>query len=315
MQIDVVDTISEQDFVNKYIKKNRPVVVRNMEFDEGKFHPDFLKNLMGDLKTQEYDSLFDLQNLSTMREYVDEHFGKGGGFRQNVPYIRWYNQLKNVDYAWGDEAFSRVSPFWKKPSFLSGKNLVIPISSDSHAPDPVSDRFPYRGILVAARGARTRLHTDPFCSDAVVAQFYGTKKVAMYHPSRMKELSLVNGADNSFGGYLDVRGENLGELSHEPDFKGILGPGELLYVPHGWLHDVIVVEDSISITWNFIHEMGSLEYIDYLMDEPSVDSEFQILKYFYQLGGESVETSADIIKRYNKYFTEIEQHLTEDLVV
>lgn len=314
MKIDVVEAISEKDFVNRYIKENRPVVVKNIEYDESKWHPVFLKNLMGDLTAQVYDSLFDLQNLSTMRDYVDENFGKEGEFRTNVPYIRWYNQLKDVNYAWGDEAFQRVSPFWKKPKFLSGKNLVIPVAKETHMPDPVHDRFPYRGILIAARGARTRLHTDPFCSDAVVAQFYGTKEVAMYHPSRAKEFSLVKETDNSFGGYLDVRGENLERLSHEPDFRGTLGPGELLYVPHGWLHDVIVVEDSISVTWNFIHEKGSLEYIDYLMGEPNIDSEFQVLKYFYQQSGEHFDTSADIIKRYNKYFSELEEDLASDLV-
>ncbi|WP_257323978.1 cupin-like domain-containing protein [Pseudoalteromonas rhizosphaerae] len=306
MELDVLDGISEEEFASQYIKKNRPAVIKNIDFDSAKWEPNFLKGLIGDLPTQEYDSLFDLQNLSTLSHYIDTYFGKKGPFEANVPYVRWYNQLKDVDYAWGDKAFSRVSPFWKKPNFLSGKNLLIPVASEGDYPDPTTDQFPYRGILVAARGARTRLHTDPFCSDAVVSQFYGVKSVAMYHPDRAKELSLINKADNSFGGYVDVRGDNLDELSHEPDFHGTLGPGELLYVPHGWLHDVIVLEDSVSITWNFIHEKGALEYIDYLMDDPSNDSEFEVLKYFYMKGGDTFEDASEIIRKYNKYFSQIE---------
>jgi hypothetical protein len=306
MELDVLDGINEEEFVSNYIRKNRPVVIKNIDFDASKWTPSFLKGLIGDLPTQEYDSLFDLQNLSTLNDYIDKYFGKEGRYEADVPYVRWYNQLKDVDYAWGDEAFSRVSPFWTKPNFLTGKNLVIPVTKGDEVPDPTIDQFPYRGILVAARGARTRLHTDPFCSDAVVNQFYGVKEVAMYHPSRARELSIVNKVDNSFGGYVDVRGDNLDKLSHEPDFHGVLGPGELLYVPHGWLHDVIVVEDSVSITWNFIHEKGALEYIDYLMGDPKNDSEFQVLQYFYMKGGHAFKNASEIIKKYNNYFSQIE---------
>ena len=314
MKIDVLDNISEELFTSEYIEKNKPVVIKNLKFEKDKWHPDHLKDLIGHLPTQEYDSLFDLKNLSTLSQYIDEYFGKSGDYKPNIPYVRWYNRLKDVDYAWGDEAFAKLRSLWKKPDFFSGKNLLIPPSQQDQYPDPVIDPFPYRGILVAARGARTRLHTDPFCSDAMVVQFYGSKDVAMYHPSRVKELS-INHSDDSFGGYLDVRKERLDTLSVAPDFEGRLNPGELLYVPHGWLHDVIAVEDSVSITWNFIHERGALEYIDYLMDDPKNDSEFEVLNYFYQQAGENFSTPADIIKRYNQYFYQIEQALEEQVHV
>jgi hypothetical protein len=52
----------------------------------------------------------------------------------------------------------------------------VPLTQSGKQADPVTDRFPYRGLLIAARGARTRLHRDPFCTDAVVCQFHGVKK-------------------------------------------------------------------------------------------------------------------------------------------
>ena len=65
MKIDVLDNISEELFTSEYIEKNKPVVIKNLKFEKDKWHPDHLKDLIGHLPTQEYDSLFDLKNLST----------------------------------------------------------------------------------------------------------------------------------------------------------------------------------------------------------------------------------------------------------
>lgn len=304
MKLDILSGISEADFVENYIAKNEPAIISDLNHVKEMWHPNSLKELVGELSVQVYDSLFDLQNISTLSDYLNHEFGHDGDYRENVPYVRWYNKLKDVDYAWGDEAFQRLSQYWTMPSCLSEKKLVIPVTDESKGVNPVRDCFPYRGILVAARGARTRLHRDPFCSDAVVSQFYGKKEIAMYHPSRERELSVISSEDgSSFGGFIDVRQDDLTALSVEPDYHGYLEAGQILYIPHGWLHDVISVEDSVSITWNFVHERGALEYIDYLMDGPEGDSEFNILKHFYRQAGKEFSSSGDIVKEYNHYFS------------
>lgn len=309
---DVLEGVSEEEFIENYIKTNTPVVVKDIHFDPTNWTPEKLKSILGDLSVLVYDTLFSLQEVSKLSEYIDNNFGLDGGYRAKVPYVRWYNQLKNVEYAWGNEAFDRLSKYWTRPSFLPQKNLLVPMTSENETVDPTTDSFPYRGILIAAKGARTRLHTDPFCSDAVVAQFSGVKEAIMYHPSRVEELKIQEKDNTSYGGFIDVREKGLGldKLSIEPDYHGYLEPGSLLYVPHGWVHDVLVVEDSISITWNFIHEKGALEFIDYLMSGPEDDSEFEVLKYFYSLAGENFDSSTEIIKRYNKKFAEIETMLS-----
>lgn len=121
------------------------------------------------------------------------------------------------------------------------------MTGNGKSANPVTDNFPYRGILVAARGARTRMHRDPFCSDAIVAQFYGTKEAVLYHPDRTEELT-AQAADDSFGGFIDVRQDDPTMISVEPDYFGQVEPGQMIYIPHGWLHDVICLSDSISVT-------------------------------------------------------------------
>ncbi len=296
MQLEVVENISELEFVAEFVAKNRPVVVRGIPFEPENWTPDALKQSIGDLTTQVYDSLFDLENILSLSEYIDDYFGVDGPYQPDVPYVRWYNQLKDVDFVWGDEAFELLQPFWQKPDCVPEQNLVVPVTSDGQGANPVTDNFPYRGVLVAARGARTRLHRDPFCSDAIVAQFHGTKEAALYHPSRTNEL-LAESDASSFGGFVDVREADLNSLSHEPDYSGLVKPGEMIYIPHGWLHDVIVVDDSVSVTWNFVHDDGADAFKEYLKNNPEDDSEFEVLQYFYARAGFDNMSADQILSR------------------
>jgi hypothetical protein len=305
-ELEVLDAITEDAFVSKYLQNNEPVVVRDLAFDQERWTPDYFRSNLGDLTAQVYDTLFDLQEVCTLAEYLDRHFGVPGGYRENVPYIRWYNRLKDVDHAWGDEAFRRMSTSWAMPSFLPKRDMLVP---SRPVADAVHDAFPYRGILVSAKGARTRLHRDPFCSDAIVSQFHGAKEVVMYRPQRAEELRVRHEDGTSFGGFIDVRQPLLTDVSAEPDYHGIIRPGQAIYIPHGWLHDVLVVEDSISVTWNFVHERASVDFIDYLMSGPEGDSEFQVLQYFYRLSGNDFSSSRDIVQAFNQRFCELQDML------
>ncbi len=300
---DVREHLSTEEFLAEYVRANRPVVIGGVEFDPAYWTPGNFKRDLGELPALIYDTLFDLQEVGTLGEYIDRHFGvEGEGLRRGVPYVRWYNRLKDVDHAWGDEAFKRLAPHWKAPPTLPLDGMLVP---DAPSVDPVCDAFPYRGVLISAKGARTRLHRDPFWSDAVVAQFHGAKEAVMYHPSRAAELTERAKDGTSFGGFVDVRATALDKVDVEPDFHGILRPGQMLYVPHGWLHDVISIEDSISITWNFVHEQGGVEFIDYLMGGAEDDTEFEVLKYMYRRYGGEYTTPQDIVRHFDERFSEI----------
>lgn len=301
MNLNVISDISAAEFAQDYIAKNQPVVVRGIPHDAGQWTPEALTESIGDFTAQIYGSLFDLEDIQSAAEYMEDYFGNNDGeYEEDIPYVRWYSQLKDVDFAWGDDAFSAVSGFWQKPNCLSGQDLLVPLTQQGNQANPVTDHFPYRGLLLAARGARTRLHRDPFCTDAVVCQFHGVKEAALYHPSRSPELQ-ANSDSSSFGGFTDVRENDLSSLSHEPDFHGEVHPGDMIYIPHGWLHDVIVKEDSVSITWNFVHQLGSQEFKQYLAgDAHKNDSEFEVLKYFYAQAGLPDVAAQDILEIANK---------------
>ena len=281
----VIDMPSAGAFVQDYIAQNRPVVVRGLQYEPRRWTPESLRETLGDMNALVYGALFDLEDVQPVEDYLDDWFGLDGPIDDDVPYIRWYNKLRDVDFAWGDEAFRRLAHAWRTPRCMPADNLLVPLSKHASSVDPVTDPFPYRGVLIAARGARTRLHRDPFCSDAVVCQFHGAKQAALYRPDRTAELTDHQGT-SSFGGFIDVREHDIDKLSVEPDYLGRISPGEMIYIPNGWLHDVVVTEDSASVTWNFVHRLGAANFLDrYLSDDPEADTEFEILQYFHALAG------------------------------
>lgn len=296
MELEVRKNLSEEEFVDEYVAANKPVVVSDIPFDAEQWKPDALKERIGELTTQVYDTLFDLENISSLEEYMDDNFGQVGPMPTDVPYVRWYNQLKDVDFVWSDEAFEELEAIWEKPPCVPQNNLVVPVTGNGRVANPVDDNFPYRSILVAARGARTRMHRDPFFSDAIVAQFYGTKEAALYHPDRTAELTKSDDS-NSFGDFIDVREDDPETISIEPDYHGKVEPGQMIYIPHGWLHDVICLSDSISVTWNFVHQKGASKFVEYLKGDPSEDSEFEVLQYFFKRAGMGELTADEILEK------------------
>ncbi len=296
--IEVIDMPTSEEFVESYLSANKPIVVNGLDYDPQAWTPEAMSEELGDLSALIYGSLFDLDDVQTLDDYLQDWFGLEGAVDDEpVPYVRWYNKLRDVEFAWGDEAFARRAAAWRAPSCIPHTEMLLPVSAAGAGVDPVQDRFPYRGMLVAAKGARTRLHRDPFFSDAVVCQFYGVKEAALYRPERAAELTQAN-EDSSFGGFIDVRDSATGELTVEPDLHGFVGPGQMIYIPHGWVHDVVAVEDSMSVTWNFIHPRAAVEFREYLLDDPERDSEFEILRYYHQLAGLPDATGAEMLARH-----------------
>ncbi|MCR9061798.1 MAG: cupin-like domain-containing protein [Rhodobacteraceae bacterium] len=291
--IEPIEMPSAATFASEYIATNTPVIVGGLDYSADNWQPEALKSRIGDLTALVYGTLFDLEDVQTLEDYLDTWFGLGGEMQQDVPYVRWYNQLRDVEFAWGDEAFARVAPLWRAPECLPSDDFIVPVSRAGAGTDPVWDAFPYRGLLVAARGARTRMHRDPFCSDAVVCQFYGKKEVALFRPDRAFELTKQSDG-TSFGGFIDVREDAIDRFSVEPDFHGTVGPGEMVYIPHGWLHDVIAIEDSVSITWNFVHAKGAAKFANYLTADYDGDPEYEILQFFHKPLGRPEIKAQDI---------------------
>jgi len=276
MKLQRCKQLEPSEFVPRYMVAGRPVVVVDAIDAWGqpgrRLSEAFFLRTFADAEVQLYDDLFNLVCVCPLREYIEQYWHAEPV--SGVPYVRWYAQFHATEFEWADAAFARISDYWSMPYFLPRCGYELPRCQAPHTIDPARDAFPAKGIFLSAAGARTRLHSDPWCSDAVLCQLSGRKKVVMYAPGAARSLT-------HDGELIDIEAPAARlQTSHcVPDFEDILAPGEALYVPAGWLHHVSTLTSSISLTWNFVHGVHAARFRTYR--EGSLSSfDRNVLEYF-----------------------------------
>lgn len=256
MRLERRSALQTEDFVERYVRPARPVLVTDAieRWSQGvePLSERFFIETFADSEVQVYNDLFDLVSVCRLRDYIDRYWY--APFGADVPYVRWYARFHAMEFEWADDAFARIAPYWRMPYFLPSTSYALPQCRAPAMLDAVSDAFPAKGIFISAAGARTRLHFDPWCSDAVLCQLSGRKKLVLYAPDA-KELLTKEGE------LVDL--DAPGHAVHPPDIEDVLEPGEILYIPSGWLHHVVTLTSSISLTWNFVHGVHAPRFDHY----------------------------------------------------
>lgn len=273
--------ITQEEFQKSYLQANRPVIITDgMDTWKAKelWTADYFKNNYGNETVQLYDDLFNLQDLITLNEYMDNYFGQENKTKL-VPYVRWYTRLKDYDFIWADAFFEKIKTYWHLPYFLPSNNYLLPYSFAQDL-DPNKDMFPAKGLFISAKGARTRLHFDPWCSDAILCQVYGQKLITLYNPAEKKSLCTEDET-------VDIEKPDLNKFPNfkqaTPSFIDTLNPGEIVFFPSNWLHHVTTVADSISLTWNFVHQSTWPAFFNYLTNNRKPE-DLEVIKYFLDRG-------------------------------
>jgi hypothetical protein len=299
MLIERVNGTSPEAFIERFVVPNRPVIVTDAMQGwaaRGKWTPDYLATLLADLEVQVYNDLFDLVDVTTLQRYLKKNFNRADG-NLSSEYVRWYSRLKWVDFVWADEAFERLKADWESPYFLPETGYAIPYCAAPHTVGAERSLFPYRGLFVSGRGARTRLHRDPWTTSAVLCQFYGSKQIILYSPEQAS--FLVREGEH----FVDIEKPDLQRFPDfgraQPSYRDTLHPGEILFIPGGWLHHVTSLTDSISVTWNFVHQARLSFLCDHLSRHPD-DGELEVLRFFL---GDAVRADSST--------SEIAAHLAE----
>jgi histone arginine demethylase JMJD6 len=120
-------------------------------------------------------------------------------------------------------------------------------------------RPPYRWFLVGPKRSGTTLHLDPLGSSAWNTLIVGRKRWVLFPPHVPK--SVVNGKKHVQRGEDDEAVNYFMDLlprvkrANSPEALGCIEfmqyPGETVFVPGGWWHAVLNVEDTVAVTQNF----------------------------------------------------------------
>lgn len=268
-------------FLNEFVAPARPCIIEDgMRGWEGAqlWVPDYFRRELGAELVQVYNDRFDLVTISTLAEYMDEYFYAPSPGKE-VPYVRWYTKLKDVDFIWGDSAFELIRAQWSNPYFLPDTGYLLPYCMEPDTITPVNTHFPARSLFISGAGAATRLHYDPWGSDSILFQLHGKKRWVMYEPDQAQHLRLDDGT------YANLANPDLSKFptfsEAQPTYEFDLNGGDAILVPAGWIHEVETIQGSMSLTWNFVHRVSLDHFRSYLASNEPFGHDLEVLRFFF----------------------------------
>ncbi|KAI8903141.1 hypothetical protein EDD86DRAFT_233286 [Gorgonomyces haynaldii] len=231
--IDKRSQLSMQDFMNDYCLKNKPVIIT-----------DIVK------KWNAYKH-WDLEYF--LHTYPDKMF-HAEAF--NVTFKSYYaymlQQHEESPLYLFDKTFARDSVLqndYQVPEYFAADLF-------KHLGD---ERPDYRWLIVGPKRSGSTFHVDPNATSAWNAIIRGRKKWVMYPPESVPP-GVFPSSDGSqvtspvsvaewFMNWYDPK-----DIARRGGIECVCEEGELIYVPSGWWHIVLNLEDCIALTQNFVDD-------------------------------------------------------------
>ncbi|KAJ2900389.1 hypothetical protein IWW38_000556 [Coemansia aciculifera] len=112
----------------------------------------------------------------------------------------------------------------------------------------------YKFAYMGGEGTWTAFHEDVFRSYSWSANICGSKQWILVPPEQNDLFTDVNG--HWVHNLLDYDQKRFPRLHELKKFDVVQGPGETMFVPAGWWHQVRNLEDTISINHNWANEFN-----------------------------------------------------------
>ena len=232
--------ISGEDFLEMFFAPQRPTVLCGAMDDWPALRlwtPDYLRAAVGDAEIEcqtrrTTNPLFEVQREKHLdRMPFDRFIAQAAGTVGNDIYVTANNAANNA---------AAVAPLMADLGTIEG---IL-----DHAPGEAAGM-----MWIGPAGAFTPLHHD--LTDNLLVQLVGRKRVIIASPAETAKLY------NSFDVYSDIPdltdpGLDLSRYPRLADIRLMdvtLAPGEALFLPVGWWHQVQALDFSVSMTYtNFV---------------------------------------------------------------
>jgi tetratricopeptide (TPR) repeat protein len=216
-----------------------------------------------------------LEAMTTRRVGLTELFervsaaarSQPGGRKEHAPLLCEFEKVYSYGKAWmlhNDDLYRKARMAW--PTFLKESDLAqsdeqtggagagVPASTAANAAN-AKVGLGSSVCWVGSEGCLTPLHYD--CSDGLLAQVLGKKRVWLFPPDDMDNVYLRStrrpGVDNwerqSMATLHGAPAEEWPHLRKARRWVADLQPGDLLYIPSDWLHEVHSLTPSFSLGW------------------------------------------------------------------
>jgi len=188
--------------------------------------------------------------------FGDKILRSGSGFRMSVNnYVQYMSSQRDYTplYLFDGKLDIRA------PELLEYFDIPKYFKEDFYEYMEREDRPPWRWVLLGPARTGPAFHVDPYKTGAWNAIIFGKKRWTLYPP----DVSPPGAGDPNSDYYEAPRplkwfakyGEKAMKANVKP-IEFIQNAGETLYLPPGWWHQVLNLEDTLAITQNYVNSQS-----------------------------------------------------------
>lgn len=261
--------LSNIDFIEQYERKNKPVVIENACDNWPalvKWSEEYLSEACGDeFKFRATSSTAPLAATFSGKEY----FKYAKEAKEEAPLYLFERDFASSSAAL-DKDYSIPSYFSFESAELGHGTDLFRLLGDKGRPD-------YRWLIAGPARSGSIFHVDPNQTNAWNVSIKGRKKWIFYPPgvSPPGVVQSDDGADvtvpittgewllSFWKDHLEAR-QNV-DPANRP-LETIVNPGEVIFVPHGYWHMVVNLDDCIALTHNYVSTSNLADCLRFLRD-------------------------------------------------
>ncbi|KAJ1454152.1 hypothetical protein M885DRAFT_522319 [Pelagophyceae sp. CCMP2097] len=240
-------TLSQADFAEKYERTSTPLVVRGCVEHEAwpartrwRSYGELLKTAgAADLRLKCGED----DDGRTIKMRLDDFARYASSNADDSP-------LYIFDQGFSDRKGAQIClDAFKVPNFVKGHDLFQLVGEDR--------RPPYRWWLLGPKRSGTCAHVDPLGTSAWNTVVSGRKRWVLFEPGTSKVVAKGSKLcadwedDEACNYFVDILPRIRKHHAHARRVEFIQEPGETVYVPGGWWHAVINLDDTVGVTQNF----------------------------------------------------------------
>ena len=254
------NSLSVEDFIKKYEESRIPVVISGVEHIFKRGIERWSKGL-----------LLGMNSLGN-----DRRFKAGPRLISSLSFAEYTQHMAHLDesplYIFDPrfaETFSVLREDYEIPKYFKGKDRdLLELLGPESRPD-------FRWIIAGAPKSGSKWHVDPNCTHAWNASLKGKKKWVMLPPWGPPPPGVFPSADGGSVAqpvsliewflefYKEARKHREREL-----IEFVADVGDLVFVPSGWWHAVLNLEESFAVTQNYISKSNLARAIRFFEQKP-----------------------------------------------
>ncbi len=229
LKIDVVENISRKEFLEKYHKPQRPVVIKGLVDQQPagqKWTREWFKAYMGDEMIGLYDNKVERHKWSTT----------------TVPDI----QMKFGDYL---DIISKDEPTDLRMFLADLYKLRPELRQDFSCPPMYQNLLGKLGFMfLGGKDTDVRGHYDVDSSCVLLTQIFGQKRVIIFAPENTPYLYKVPFNTHSFVNVANPDYEKYPALQFAKGYDVILDEGDSIYMPSNYWHFITYLNGGMGVS-------------------------------------------------------------------